>query len=90
MPRPKAFFRCGYRERSRGKEAFWLTQDLTDRIRNIDRPGRLWRCRPQAETIGSYFGILHAAKRPLSPTRCATSRIASLAHREGLDGRTPV
>lgn len=41
MPRPKAFFRCGYRERSRGKEAFWLTQDLTDRIRNIDRPAKL-------------------------------------------------
>ena len=41
MPRPKALFRCGYRERSRGKEAFWLTQDLTDRIRNIDRPAKL-------------------------------------------------
>ena len=31
MPRPKALFRCGYRERSRGEEAFWLAPDLTDR-----------------------------------------------------------
>ena len=84
--------------------SLWLTQDLTDRSATSSEaclcckgsrrgvggePGRLWRCRPQAETIGSYFGILHAAKRSLSPMRCATSRIASLTHREGLDGRTP-
>ena len=41
MPRPKAFFRCGYRERSRGKVAFSADRDLTDQDPHIDRPAKL-------------------------------------------------